>query len=242
MLIPLCLALLGHLSIATAQQSGSGLRVFPNTGPLSVFPGISWRYNGEVDPWGKESNLDFVPMIKDEATVERMYFAATSWLAKPYISHVFSLDARKPLPILRCLVPDQIAYLNGMLASKGAELQRKISEGISTSGLGQYQLGLPSLSIKHGQVVSTGLEWIRVSRYSFLMRRWHMAEFGQAMWQQCQGDCMGDFFVVDYEGDNAATMAAVLEVGNYSPLPNEQVWLTMRLSTPNFKCHSGSRP
>ena len=96
MLISLGLALLGQSSIASAQQSGSGIRVFPGTGSLSNFPGVSWRYNGELQPWESNPSLDFIPTIKDEAAVLNVPRVIDSWMNTPEINQVFSLETRKP--------------------------------------------------------------------------------------------------------------------------------------------------
>jgi hypothetical protein len=96
MFISLGLALLGQLTIVTAQQSGSGIRVFPNTGSLSNFPGVSWRHNGELTPWGSNPNLDFVPTVKDESAVLNVPNVIDSWMNTPEINQVFSLETRKP--------------------------------------------------------------------------------------------------------------------------------------------------
>jgi len=88
--------LLAQSSLAAAQEGvmGSGLRVYPNTGPLENFKGVTWRYNGEMQPWGSHSDLDFVPMVKDAAAVEALEADPFRWVAYPEITGVFSLEFR----------------------------------------------------------------------------------------------------------------------------------------------------
>ena len=93
MFISLGLALLGHSSMAAAKM-GSGLKVNPNTGPLENFKGVTWRYNGEMQPWGSHSDLDFVPMVKNAAAVAALEVDPHMWDASPEITGVFSLEFR----------------------------------------------------------------------------------------------------------------------------------------------------
>jgi hypothetical protein len=51
-----------------------------------------------------------------------------------------------------------------MSAAKGAELQEKISSEIKGTGFGMFQLGMPSLPMKHGQVEPTQIQWLRVGQ------------------------------------------------------------------------------
>jgi len=97
MFILLGLALLSQASIVAAQydKMGSGLKVYPNTGPLDNFKGIAWRYNGEMQPWGIHSDLDFVPMIKDESAFNALEADPFRWVASPEITSVFSFERRK---------------------------------------------------------------------------------------------------------------------------------------------------
>jgi hypothetical protein len=97
MSITLGLGLLSLSSIAMGQESkmGSGLLVYPNTGPLSTFSTVSWRYNGDMQPWGSHSNLDFVPTVKDALAVEQLEADPLRWVAYPEITSVFSLEYRK---------------------------------------------------------------------------------------------------------------------------------------------------
>lgn len=89
------LILLGHSLAVSAKQNAGGLQVYPGTGDLAKFPVITWRFNGGMQQWGSHPELNFVPMIKDEATVNDLPGALVTWLASPEISHVFSFDARR---------------------------------------------------------------------------------------------------------------------------------------------------
>jgi len=51
-----------------------------------------------------------------------------------------------------------------MSAAKGAELQKKISSELKSTGLTPLQLGFPTVEVKHGAIDVTGYEWLRVSR------------------------------------------------------------------------------
>jgi hypothetical protein len=215
MLISLGLALLGQSTMVTAQQSGSGIRVFPNTGSLSNFPGTSWRYNGELLPWGPNPNLDFIPTVKDESAVMNVQNVIDSWMNTPEINQVFSLETRQYclLEARMGLAADPIAWQSGMSAAKGAELQKKISSEIKGRGMGMFQLGFPTVEVKHGTIDPTGYEWLEVSQFYLLVSRSEMSDNEQEMRDLCQSDCLTDFLVVNYEGDHAADMAAELEVG-----------------------------
>jgi len=50
-----------------------------------------------------------------------------------------------------------------MSAAKGAELQKKISSELESTGLTPLQLGFPTVEVKHGAIDVTGYEWLRVS-------------------------------------------------------------------------------
>jgi len=97
MFISLGLALLCQSSIVAAQEAkmGSGLAVYPNTGPLAIFKGISWRHNGELRPWGTNDDLEFVSTIRDEAAVQEVEADALLWHDIPDTTSVFSLELRK---------------------------------------------------------------------------------------------------------------------------------------------------
>jgi hypothetical protein len=99
MFISLGLALLSQSSIATARV-GSGLKVYPNTGPLENFKGVRWRYNGEMQPWGSHSDIDFVPMVKNAAAVAALEADPFMWDASPEITGVFSLEFRTSFKVV----------------------------------------------------------------------------------------------------------------------------------------------
>lgn len=104
MIIPLSmsLALLAQSFPAVAQMDkmGSGLRVYPGTGPLSTFKGVSWKYNGEMNAWASNTELEFVPTIKNGSAVQNLEANPSMWLASPEVKSVLSLELRESFRIL----------------------------------------------------------------------------------------------------------------------------------------------
>jgi len=167
MFISLGLALLGQSSIAAAQEGvmGSGLRVYPNTGPLENFKGVTWRYNGEMHPWGSNTDLNFVPMIKDAAAVRALEADPFRWVAYPEITSVFSLEFREPYNLIERYDADPVAYTSGNNISvpDAVELQKTISKNLFSNKGAGLVLSAPSVHGRHGQIDDVAFEWLKVS-------------------------------------------------------------------------------
>jgi hypothetical protein len=168
MFISLGLALLGQSSIASAQaeKMGSGIRVYPNTGSLEIFNGVKWRYNGEMHPWGSNTDLDFVPMVKDVAAVQALEADPFRWVVYPEITSVFSLEFRESCNLIERHDADPVAYTSGNNISvpDAVELQKTISKNLfSNKGAGRLVLGAPSVHGRHGQIDDVAFEWLKVS-------------------------------------------------------------------------------
>jgi hypothetical protein len=89
-------------SLAIAQaRDGGGLRVWPDSGPLAVYADppsqLSWRYNGELDAWGHEAGLDYVPMIKDDSALGKLSEVIAKWTADPTVTHVLGYKLRQSI-------------------------------------------------------------------------------------------------------------------------------------------------
>jgi hypothetical protein len=164
MFISLGLALLGQSSMALALENkmGSGLLVYPNTGPLSTFKGVSWRYNGEMIPWGSHSELDFVPTVKDKSAVEELEANTLRWLAYPEITSVFCLEFRK---FIQVITANATAYTSGNNISvpDSVDLHKRITASLRGNDGNGLLLGAPTFHGTHDAIDGLAYQWMNVS-------------------------------------------------------------------------------
>jgi hypothetical protein len=160
MFISLGLALLGQSSIATAKV-GSGLKIYPDTGPLENFKGVGWRSNGEMRPWGSHNDLEFVPTVKDASAVNALA-DPFGWAGFPEITCVFSLERRKARYLLACPIADSTAYDNDISAEDAVAHQTWIATHSIGNNGNSLALGSPSVNGSHGSIDILANSWLGV--------------------------------------------------------------------------------
>lgn len=166
MFTSLGLALLGQSSMALALKNkmGSGLLVYPNTGSLSTFKNVSWRYNGEMMPWGSNSDLDFVPTVKDKSAVKELEASPLRWLAYPEITSVFCLEFRKSR-YFQVTTANTTAYTSGNNISvpDAVDLHKRITASLRGNDGNGLLLGAPTLHGTHDAIDGLAYQWMNVS-------------------------------------------------------------------------------
>lgn len=147
------------------NKMGRGLKVYHNTGSLDTFKGVNWRHNGEIQPWGHNPDLDFVPTIRDEAAVEALEVDPSMWSDLPEVTSVFSLAYRESYRFVERHDAYLIAYGRGntILAADAVKLQKRIASQLKTVAGGGLLLGAPSLHGQHDHIDGLAYEWMKVS-------------------------------------------------------------------------------
>jgi hypothetical protein len=163
MFISLGFALLGQSSIAAAKV-GSGLKVYPDTGPLENFKGVGWRYNGEMRPWGSHNDLEFVPTVKD-ASAALTLGDHHGWVDFPEITSVFSLERRKSRYLLASPITDSIAYDHNMSTEEAVAHHTWIATHSLGNDGNNLVLGSPSINGSHGIIDAFANSWLGVGLF-----------------------------------------------------------------------------